>query len=94
MLCVHHLDAAQKARLFERVHAVLTPGGRFVLADLIVPADPANARTPFTPGFDKPSPVSDQLRWLAEAGLAPTVAWEEGDLAVIVAEADQNERSD
>ena len=86
-LAVHHLDAGEKARLFERIRAVLAPGGRFVLADVIVPADPADARIPLTPGFDKPSPVAEQLRWLADAGFEPRVAWEHGDLAVIVADA-------
>jgi len=84
-LCVHHLDGAEKAGLFARVRAVLGPGGRFVLADLVLPADPAADRTPFTPGFDKPSSVADQVRWLAEAGFDVTVLWEEGDLAVIAA---------
>lgn len=85
-LCVHHLDGPGKADLFRRVKAVLSPAGRFVLADVVVPSDPNNARTPLTPGFDRPSPVSDQLRWLSEAGLRPRVDWEAGDLAVIVAE--------
>jgi L-threonylcarbamoyladenylate synthase len=83
-LCVHHLDAGEKARLFAQVRARLPPGGRFVLADVVLPTDPADARIPLTPGFDKPSPVSDQLAWLAESGFAATVAWEQGDLAVIV----------
>jgi tRNA threonylcarbamoyl adenosine modification protein (Sua5/YciO/YrdC/YwlC family) len=86
-LAVHHLDGDQKAQLFRRVRAALAPGGRFVLADLVVPDDPADARTPFTPGFDKPSSVAEHLRWLADAGLAATVAWEREDLAVIVASA-------
>jgi tRNA threonylcarbamoyl adenosine modification protein (Sua5/YciO/YrdC/YwlC family) len=86
-LCVHHLDAAEKAQLFERVRDVLTPGGRFVLADLVIPLDPADARTPFTPGFDKPSPLADEVSWLSEAGFDVEVAWEERDLAVIVATA-------
>jgi L-threonylcarbamoyladenylate synthase len=86
-LCVHHLDPGEKAVLFERVHAALEPGGRFVLADVVVPDDPADARTPLTPGFDKPSTLSDQLQWLADAGFEATVSWAEGDLAVIVADA-------
>jgi tRNA (cmo5U34)-methyltransferase len=86
-LCVHHLDGDEKAQLFRRVRAALDPGGRFVMADLVVPDDPADARTPFTPGFDKPSPVEDQLRWLAESGFAAHVSWAQGDLAVIVADA-------
>jgi tRNA threonylcarbamoyl adenosine modification protein (Sua5/YciO/YrdC/YwlC family) len=83
-LCVHHLDASEKTRLFERVRDVLAPGGRFVLADLVIPLDPADARTPFTPGFDKPSRLADEVRWLSEAGFDVEVAWEERDLAVIV----------
>jgi len=86
-LCVHHLDGAEKAQLFTRVRGVLAPGGRFVLADLVVPDDLSDARTPFTPGFDKPSSVIDQLRWLADAGFDPRVTWEHRDLAVIVASA-------
>ena len=84
-LSVHHLDASEKADLFKRVHEVLARGGRFVLADLILPVDPADARTPFTPGFDKPSSISDQLQWLAGAGFDAEVVWAEQDLAVIVA---------
>jgi L-threonylcarbamoyladenylate synthase len=84
-LCVHHLDEPQKADLFSRVRAVLAPGGRFVLGDVILPDDPAEARTPLTPEFDRPSPLPDQLRWLAQAGFEPVVRWEEGDLAVVEA---------
>jgi L-threonylcarbamoyladenylate synthase len=83
-LAVHHLDDAAKADLFRRVRAALAPGGRFVLADVVVPIDPADARVPLTPGFDKPSPIADQLGWLGEAGFNPAVVWRAGDLAVIV----------
>jgi tRNA threonylcarbamoyl adenosine modification protein (Sua5/YciO/YrdC/YwlC family) len=83
-LCVHHLDGNEKAQLFERVRAALAPGARFVLADVVVPVDPADAQTPLTPGFDKPSSVADQLRWLEDAGFAAEVAWASGDLAVLV----------
>jgi hypothetical protein len=31
--------------------------------------------------------LSDQLRWLAEAGFDARVSWADGDLAVVVAEA-------
>jgi L-threonylcarbamoyladenylate synthase len=88
-LAVHHLDGEQKRALFERIRSVLRPGGRFVLADVVVPADPAEARTPLTAGYDKPSSVADQLRWLDEAGFEASVAWERGDLAVIVAGASE-----
>ncbi len=62
------------------------PGGRFVLADVVVPADPADAVTPLTAGFDRPSTVAEQLHWLEAAGFSVRVCWESRDLAVIAAE--------
>ncbi len=84
-LCVHHLDGAAKAGLFRRVRDALAPNGLFVMGDVVVPIDPALATTPLTPGYDRPSPLADQIRWLTEAGLEPHVAWERGDLAVVAA---------
>ncbi len=85
-LCVHHVDGPGKAALFARVREALRPGGLFVLGDVVVPEDPSDARTPLTEGFDKPSPVDEQLSWLREAGFSEVrVAWARGDLAVIVA---------
>jgi tRNA (cmo5U34)-methyltransferase len=84
-LAVHHLDAAGKADLFRRVAAVLVPGGRFVLADVVVPERPEDAVIPCTPGFDLPDPVPDQLAWLEAAGLEARVTWARRDLAVIEA---------
>jgi tRNA (cmo5U34)-methyltransferase len=84
-LCVHHLDADGKVDLFHRVHEALAPGGLFVLGDVVVPVDPAAASTPLTPGYDRPSPLADQLRWLSAAGFDASVVWEEGDLAVVAA---------
>jgi tRNA (cmo5U34)-methyltransferase len=84
-LAVHHLDSAGKAELFRRVAAVLAPGGRFVLADVVVPERPEDAVIDCTPGFDLPDPVPDQLEWLRAAGLEPRVAWERRDLVVIAA---------
>jgi tRNA threonylcarbamoyl adenosine modification protein (Sua5/YciO/YrdC/YwlC family) len=84
-LCVHHLDGAAKADLFGRVRDALIPDGLFVLGDVVVPVDPAAATTPLTPGYDRPSPLVDQVRWLAQAGLEPRVVWEHGDLAVVAA---------
>jgi tRNA (cmo5U34)-methyltransferase len=63
---------------------VLAPGGRFVVADVVVPADAADVVTPLDEGFDLPSTVADQLRWLTEAELEPHVAWSHRDLAVLV----------
>jgi tRNA (cmo5U34)-methyltransferase len=82
VLAIHHLDGAGKADLFRRVGEVTD---RFVIGDVIVPEDPADAVTPLSPGFDMPSSVEDQLGWLRAAGFAPTVAWSAGDLAVIAA---------
>jgi tRNA (cmo5U34)-methyltransferase len=84
-LAIHHLDGPGKAALFRRIAAVLEPGGRFVLGDVVVPDDPADATTPLNPGFDLPSRVDDQVAWLRDAGFEPEVAWAEGDLAAIVA---------
>ncbi len=85
-LAVHHLDGAAKADLFERIAAVLRPGGRFVLADVVVPADHADAVTPIEDDYDKPSAVEEQLRWLTAANLPARVAWSRRDLAVITAD--------
>ncbi|MFZ0088957.1 MAG: Sua5/YciO/YrdC/YwlC family protein [Solirubrobacteraceae bacterium] len=83
-LCVHHLPGAAKRGLFHRVRAALAPGGRFVLADVIVPRDIAAAGVPLSDGFDHPSPLPDQLDWLAQTGFHARVVWEHDDLAVIV----------
>jgi tRNA (cmo5U34)-methyltransferase len=86
-LAVHHLDGPGKADLFVRVRAALRPGGRFVLADVVVPDDPRDAVIPLEPGYDLPSPVADQLAWLAAAGFEQRrVTWRRRDLAVLCAD--------
>jgi tRNA (cmo5U34)-methyltransferase len=85
-LVVHHLDGAGKRDLFRRVAGVLTPGGRFVLGDVVVPERREDAVAPLTPEFDLPDRVADQLAWLADAGFRPTVEWTWKDLAVIRAD--------
>jgi tRNA (cmo5U34)-methyltransferase len=85
-LAVHHLDNAAKPDLFRRVHTQLRSGGRFILADVVVPEDPEDAVTPIGPPHDKPSPLADQLGWLQQAGLQPTVRWQHKDLVVIAAD--------
>ena len=82
-LAVHHLDAEEKASLFRRVRAVLAPTGRFVLGDVVVPADPADVRIPLDEGYDLPDSVDDQLGWLRAAGFEASVAWAAEDLAVL-----------
>jgi tRNA (cmo5U34)-methyltransferase len=84
-LAVHHLDGDGKAALFRRVAGVLAPGGRFVLGDVIVPEDPADALTPVYGEYDRPSSLADQLRWLEKAGFRSRVAWGARDLVVVVA---------
>jgi tRNA (cmo5U34)-methyltransferase len=86
-LAVHHLDGDEKADLFARIAARLRPGGRFVLADVVVPDDPADAVTPIDGVYDKPSSIDDQLGWLEAAGLRARVHWAHRDLAVLVADA-------
>jgi L-threonylcarbamoyladenylate synthase len=84
-LAVHHLAAAEKRRLFGRIRAALSAGGRFVLADVIVPINPADVTIELTPGFDRPDTLSDLIVWLAEAGFEVSVSWTRQDLAVLVA---------
>ena len=83
-LAVHHLDADGKRELFDRVAAVLRPGGRFVLGDVVVPERPEDAVTPITPDYDLPERVADLLAWLEGAGFRATASWAERDLAVLV----------
>jgi tRNA (cmo5U34)-methyltransferase len=85
VLAVHHLTAAEKRDLYGRIAAALRPGGLFVLADVIVPDDPADVVTPIEEGFDLPDRLEDQVAWLREAGLEPEVRWSSRDLAVVAA---------
>jgi tRNA (cmo5U34)-methyltransferase len=86
VLTVHHLEPEDKRDLFKRVRHALTPGGRFVLADVIVPQRPEDAVTPVTPGFDKPDPLPDLLAWLEEAGFETSLEWSWKDLAAVRAD--------
>lgn len=86
-LAVHHLDGAEKANLFTRIAAALRPGGRFALADIVVPQHPEDVHTEIDGVFDTPSSRDEQLDWLTDAGLTPRVEWSYRDLVVIVADA-------
>jgi tRNA (cmo5U34)-methyltransferase len=82
---VHHLQPPAKADLFARVAGVVAPGGRFVLCDVVVPEEPVAAPVPLEDGVDLPSTVADQLAWMHDAGLEPSVLVTRGDLAIIAA---------
>jgi tRNA (cmo5U34)-methyltransferase len=73
-----------KADLFRRVADVPQPGGRYVLGDVVVPEDPADAIAPIDGDYDSPSSVADQLRWLEDAGFATELARTSRDLVVLV----------
>lgn len=83
-LAIHHLDGPGKADLFRRAAAILVPGARFVLGDVIVPPDPRDVVTPIDGVYDTPSTAADQLSWLQAAGFVARTAWLERDLAVLV----------
>jgi tRNA (cmo5U34)-methyltransferase len=87
VLTVHHLDGRGKAELFARAAAILAPGGRLVVGDVVVPLEGDDAVTPIDGDYDTPDSVSDQLSWIAAAGLLPSLQWAHRDLAVIVGEA-------
>jgi L-threonylcarbamoyladenylate synthase len=87
-LCVHHLTSEEKRSLFARVREALGPGGRFVLADVVVALDPGDRVIPLTEGYDRPDTLSDQLAWLAASAFSVSVEWTHRDLAVVVAEVD------
>lgn len=87
-LAIHHLEGAKKADLFVDVTQHLSRPGLFVMGDVVVPDDPADALIENEAGYDFPSTIDDQLRWLTDAGLSVEVAWLRRDLAVFRAESD------
>ena len=65
---------------------MLVPGGRFVMADVVIPDDPGDAVTPINGVYDKPSSGADLLRRLGEAGLDSCSVRTKQDVALFVAE--------
>jgi tRNA (cmo5U34)-methyltransferase len=86
-LAVHHLDGAGKRDLFRRVAAVVSSGGRFVLADVVVPEREEDMQIQIDWEMDLPDRVDDQLEWLGQAGFEAEAVWTFKDLAVIRADA-------
>jgi tRNA (cmo5U34)-methyltransferase len=85
-LTVHHLEGAGKRDLFRRVHTALRPGGRFVLADVVVPENEADQQIEIDWVVDLPDRLDDQLEWLREAGFDAKSTWSHKDLAVVQAD--------
>ncbi|MEZ5830412.1 MAG: class I SAM-dependent methyltransferase [Dongiaceae bacterium] len=67
-LAVHHLDGQGKRKLFRDLHAMLAPGGAFVLADIMQPTSPT--------GFEVAAEVYERV--VAERSLR-----ERGDLSML-----------
>lgn len=85
-LAVHHLDAAGKRALFGRVAAVLRPGGRFVLGDLVVPQPGETGPIVVDGQMDLPDSAADQVEWLRGCGFTARAEHVRPDLALIVAD--------
>jgi tRNA (cmo5U34)-methyltransferase len=84
---IHHLDAGEKASLFRRVKDVMSPGGRFVMLDVVVPTEPVDSPIRLEEGVDKPSSVGEMLQWMDEAGLRSEIVHGKDDLAILKATA-------
>ncbi|MFL5755524.1 MAG: class I SAM-dependent methyltransferase [Chloroflexota bacterium] len=79
VLAVHHLDAGAKRDLFHRL-ATLTD--RFILGDVVVPTNPAEAVIEIDGVYDVPSTTAEQEAWLEEAGFDVEVTPVRTDLTV------------
>jgi tRNA (cmo5U34)-methyltransferase len=82
-LAIHHLDGPSKRDLFRRIGDALSPGGAFVLGDVVVPERPEDAQIEIDWVVDLPDRVDDQLDWLDDAGFDAAVVWSHRDLAVL-----------
>jgi tRNA (cmo5U34)-methyltransferase len=67
-LAVHHLDAAGKQQLYRDLHAMLAPGGVFVMADLVEPTGPA-AREIAASHWDRSVAATSQERFGSDEAL-------------------------
>jgi tRNA (cmo5U34)-methyltransferase len=80
VLAVHHLDAEAKRDLFRRIAEVTDT---FVLGDVVVPEDPADAVIEIDGVYDLPSTTEEQRSWLEGAGFEVDVTPVRADLAVL-----------
>jgi tRNA (cmo5U34)-methyltransferase len=85
-LAIHHLDPSGKRDLFGRIHEALRPGGRFVLADVVVPEREEDMQIEIDWVMDLPDSLDDQLEWLRHAGFAAEPVWTFKDLAIVRAD--------
>jgi tRNA (cmo5U34)-methyltransferase len=83
VLAVHHLPSSDKADFFARVARRLSPGGRFVIGDVVVTDTPVFTPAPLDPAVDFPDCIADQLAWLRRVGLQAHLHWADADLAVV-----------
>lgn len=79
-LVVHHLDGPAKQDLFRRVFDI---GRVFVLGDVVVPEDPADAQIEIDWVVDLPDRLDDQVEWLRAAGFDAEPTYSYKDLAVV-----------
>jgi tRNA (cmo5U34)-methyltransferase len=85
-LAIHHLWGGQKRQLFARIHHVLAPGRRFVMADVVRPDSPEDSVTPISKAHDRPERLANLERWLVDAGFVVSRSWSHRDLIVFRAE--------
>jgi len=86
VLAIHHLDGPGKADLFGRISAIVVPGGRFVLGDVVLPGHEDAVGTGPRSDRDHPDTVEDQLCWLEDNGFEASVIWRHDELAVFRAD--------
>ena len=63
--------------------AALRAGGRFVLCDVVLTEQPAPRPVPVNHEHDTPSTMGEQVAWLSDAGLEPTVVFAEADVCIL-----------
>lgn len=83
---MHHLDREEKSRALASIASVLSPGGRFVLGDLMFFEETALYDDLFDPEVDDPSPVAFLEETLRNLGFRVTTKKVHSIVGVILAE--------